>query len=156
MTTSVFEIIGLAENRAMQFDLPFPKENPKLLITVRRMPQTFVNSAQFLADGNLRERHVAFGDPAWGALNYARLCYEIVEFMKTHATGWRAVDGSELKEPCNSVTVSRWVDELELLDRQDLGRAYFKAVEEDQKKLTPAASGDQDSSTPSENGSSTT
>lgn len=154
--TSVFALIGKAENRAMTFELPFPnKEEPKLFITVRRMPEEFRNSAHYLADGDVRSRAITPDNENYGVHFITRFWYEIAGFLKEHGVSWRAADGSPLKEKFSKIMFETWIKDLDIAQRQGLGKAYEDAIAEDEKKTTLGANTAPDSSTPSGDASST-
>lgn len=143
--TSLLQRFRERQNRAQEFTLQYPTEDPQIELTVRRMPEPFLDNARAEAEGDLRKRGIKAADPEWSNEYGAAFAYALVGQLSTHAQrhvlGWKAVDGGAL--PTYSPgSFQGFVETLVMHERVMLGLAYFLLTQEDAKKNSPEPTSD--------------
>ena len=148
---SYFETFRNLEKRSLELKLLFPPElppsgtpgspdyfegiKPEIEFTVKRLNQVQLNNARFAGEALARQRGCHPDDADYGWQKHISIEFKMSEQVVSHITGWRALDDSEAP-PFEKNKAKAFVESLDFDGRIFLGRAYFKAEAEDEKKFT--------------------
>ena len=150
---STLERIRNRQNRALVLTVCYPRENPELELTVKKLPEAFLDNAQFEAEGVLRKRGIFSNSEEWNKEYWVIVAYTFAEQIKKHITGWKALDGGQLPQ-FSPFELDYWFSRLKYIERVELSNAYRAAEDADEKKSMPETSSGGASEKPSANDSS--